>query len=126
MRDITKGKLVAAGIGVVTALAVAAIVTGNDGCTPQARSQVVTDLGPGASCALPIIVNGLISGQPVAGLIDAALTCAGETIDGIIALVTSLEGAPADAAPVAPAALAGYRLGLSELHAAALARKAGK
>jgi len=126
MRDETKGLIVVLALLVVGA----ALAVGDQGCTPQVRAEVATDLGPVASCAMPILVSGLVAGQPVEALIDLALTCAGATIDGLIALVEDLEKAPANeagvaeaAVPATPAALAGYRLNLAELHAALLKRK---
>lgn len=113
-------------MGLVTALAMAAVIT-DAGCSPTTQTALVNDLGPGADCALPIIVNGLLSGTEMQSLIDLAMRCGGETIAGLIQLVKDLEAAPPDAAPVpaTPAALAGYHLGLSQLHAALLARQAG-
>lgn len=117
--------MVAVAIAVLSGGAVAAIIVGESGChgsiTPN---QVAQDLSPAGACALPIVVNGLLAGQPVAALIDAALQCAGATIAGLIQIVTSLEGGPPPDAAVSGAALSSYRLGLAQLHTALLARQA--
>lgn len=117
----------AALLGAFSALfVVCAIVVFGDGCSPTTTQAVQTDLGPSAKCALPIVVNGLLSGQPVQAIIDLAMQCGGMTIAGLIALVSDLEAAPpVDAGvPPAPAAMSQYRLGLAQLHAALLAKQA--
>lgn len=129
MKDQTKGAIVAVGIAITSGLAAAAIITGSTDCSPTTTNAVVSDLGPGASCALPIIVNGLVSGQEIPALIALALQCGGETVAGLIALVVTLESTPeasveAGPAPAAAAALAGYRVQLAALHTALLARQA--
>jgi hypothetical protein len=93
---------------------------GDVGCTKQEVSGIAQILTQVGTCVEPIVVQGLLAGQPAGTIATSALSCAGATLDGILAYVESLmSGGDAGAALSADAA---ERLGA--LHAELLNRKA--
>jgi hypothetical protein len=78
------------------------------GCTKAEGAAILTIVTNTGECVAPIVFQGLLSGQPAATIVDAALSCGGATAEGVLAYVESLiagggeAGAEAGVASMSP------------------------
>jgi hypothetical protein len=59
-------------------------------CTAQEGAGILNILTKTGECVEPIVVQGLLAGEPAGTIADAALACGGATLDGVLAYVESL------------------------------------
>jgi len=95
-------------------------------CTKAEETGILKIVTQTGACVAPIVVQGILAGEPAGQIADSALACAGADIESVIAFVESLMSSDAGVGDsgLALSPVAEERLGA--LHAELLNRRADR